>query len=182
MKAALEAHHWRGTTACVLVLAVLGFASRATFVHLPFLQEVVPARSLIAIGAAALLGVPLYGAFAEFSPALAREPRTRALWLVAAALVAVAAYAPAAVAVPDPFARADTVVFLLLASVSVVSVVLIGDRAWLVTLGVGFTLTVVGSAPARPVTFAALHTPTSVVIGCVVVAIAAYLIRGPRLN
>lgn len=180
MKAVLEAHHWRGTTACVLVLAALGFASRATFVQLPFLQEVVPARSLIAIGAAVLLGVPLYGAFAEFAPALAREPRTRALWLVVAGVVAVAAYAPAAVGVPDPFARADTVVFMLLASVSVLSVVLIGDRAWIVTLALGFTLTVVGSGPARPVTSVALHVPAFAVAGCVAAAVAAYLLRGPR--
>lgn len=67
LRPALKAHRWGACSLAALALGAAGLLSRASFMHLPFLQESVSVRLLVAIVAVVVAVTPLYPVFTELT-------------------------------------------------------------------------------------------------------------------
>lgn len=152
MKAGLKAHHWHICAMVELTLAVVGLLSRTSLVQLPFLQETIPARLLIAIGSVVTAVTPLLPVLPSLSPTLVREPLLRTLRVPGVIGLATLGYAPSTIGADAGSASLDTVFFLALLAIAILSVVIVGDFAWAIVLGFGFTALLVDTAPMAPIT------------------------------
>ena len=150
MKPALKAHRWDTCLALALVIGAVGYLNQAAFVPLPFLQDMVPVRLLIAIVAVVSAITPLYPAFTSLAPSLVREARNQRLRPVGTVALAMVGYAPCAAGVKA--AAPDTLFFLALLAAALVSVAVAGYLAWAIVLALGFTALMVDSAPGAPLT------------------------------
>ena len=150
MKPALKAHRWGTCLALALVIGAVGYLNQAAVVPVPFLEDMVPVRLLIAIVAVVSAITPLYPVFTSLTPSLVREARNQRLRPLGAVALALVGYAPCAVGVKA--AAPDTLFFLALLAVALVSVALAGYLAWAIVLTLGFTALMVNSAPGSPVT------------------------------
>lgn len=178
----LAAHRWRVTGAACVALALLGYLSRTETVTVPLLQERIPVRALVAVLAAAVVLTPLYAAFGAISRTLVREPGLRPLRIVAVFGLGATAVAPALLGevVDAPWAVVDLRLFLALLVLGLVGVVVLGDSAGLVVLGLGFLALLVTAAPGSWFTGVLLATPTAALGAATVPAAIAYVLRGPR--
>lgn len=185
---ALTAHRWRATTTGVVVLGVLGYLTRADVVPLPFLDKDVPVRILIGLAVVTVTLVPLYETFPVLSRTFPREPVVRPLRVVAAVLLAVGGYAPAAAgpAGAGPAGleawqqQADATLVAVLLVVGLLAVAALGEHAWAVVLGGGFAVLFLDTAPSAPASRLLIQVPWWT-IGCGLLAAMAVLAwRGPR--
>lgn len=155
LRPALKAHRWDTCLVVALATGLVGFLSRATFVQLPFLQETVPVRLLVAVVAVVVAITPLYPVFTDLTPSLVRERTLQWVRPLGTVGLASLAYAPSAVGVSG--AGTDTSFFLALLCAGLLAIVFTGHLAWAVVLALGFTMMLVDSAPGAPVATALGH-------------------------
>lgn len=181
MRARLAAHYWIFSAVVAILLGAVAYGSRATWIPLPLLQDVVPARSVVAVVAATLLITPLYGAFGPLSRTLVREPLMRPLRAVGVALLNVVATSPSWIGIRvDERALLDARMHGLLLFLAVAAVVVLGDFAWLVPLALGFGTIVIISAPMSEIGRRLSEVPLWLCLAAPLVAFAAYSFRGAR--
>ena len=181
LRPALKAHRWDTCLVVALATGLVGFLSRATFVQLPFLQETVPVRLLVAVVAVVVAVTPLYPVFTELTPTLVRERTLQRVRPFGAVGLASVAYAPSAVGVSGT--EVDTSFFLALLCTGLLAIVVTGHLAWAVVLALGFTMMLVDSAPGAPVATALGHLALGVWGGAVLIAVLVAGTRGaPRLS
>lgn len=149
---ALKAHRWGTSLAVALGLGLVGYLSRATYLDIPFLQDVLPARVLVAVVAVVVAITPLYLTFPDLVDTLDRERAVRRVRPYGVVALALIAYLPAAVAVPDSVD--DTRLFLAALTLGLLAVAAVGDLAWTVVFAAGFASLIVDTAPGAPVTSA----------------------------
>ncbi|MCB7136694.1 hypothetical protein [Cellulosimicrobium marinum] len=161
---------------------MIGYLGRTELVSIPMLQEQIPVRSLVVVFAAAVVVMPLYAVLGVLSPTLVREPRLRPTRIAVILALAALTLAPtfAGEVVRAPRVVVDLRLFLALLTVGLVGVVVLGDAAGLVVLGLGFLVLLVTAAPGSWVTGLLLATPTAVLGVADAVAAALYAFRGPR--
>jgi hypothetical protein len=181
LRPALKAHRWDTCLVVALATGLVGFLSRATFVQLPFLQETVPVRLLVAVVAVVVAVTLLYPVFTELTPTLVRERTLQRVRPFGAVGLASVAYAPSAVGVSGT--EVDTSFFLALLCTGLLAIVVTGHLAWAVVLALGFTMMLVDSAPGAPVATALGHLALGVWGGAVLIAVLVAGTRGaPRLS
>lgn len=149
---ALKARRWGTSLAAALGVGLVGYLSRATYISIPFLQDVLPARVMVAVVAVVLAITPLYLTFPDLVDTLDRERAMRRVRPFGAVALALVAYLPAAVAVPD--SAEDTRFFLAVLALGLLGVAAVGDLAWGVVFAAGFGSLLVNTAPGAPVTSA----------------------------
>ncbi len=173
--------------ALTLGLAVFALSSRGAFVQVPVLQEAVPVRSFVAIGAGGLATVPLRMSFPELAATLPREMLLRPVRSVAVVGLALAAFGPAVIGLEGSAGirlngfstiAGDTRFCLLLVALAILSVVLLGDYGWLPVLTAGVASTFFAAMPGGEFTRFLVGVPAWGCPLCLAGAMIAYSILG----
>ncbi|MCO1338377.1 hypothetical protein BJH93_05625 [Kocuria polaris] len=157
-----------------LILMIVGISQMAYSVWIPFVQWLVPTPVVVALAAMVIVPGPLYTNFAALERTLARTGSVRLIQIGLAWLLAALATWPGVYV-----DRVGPLVCVLVA-LGTVSVVLLGEYAWVVALAVGFGSVVVDGAPGRPMTTWLESVPVAVWIAGVVASGVAYFVWGPR--
>lgn len=158
----------------VLVLMIIGVSRMNHSVWIPFTQWLVPTPVLVSLAAMVIVPGPLYANFGSLERALARTGAVRLVqigvsWMLAALATWPAIYVD----------RVGPLVCVLVA-LATVSVVVLGEYAWVVALAVGFGSVIVDGAPGRPMTTWLEGVPLAVWIAGVLASGGAYWVWGPR--
>lgn len=182
MRSRVLAHRWHTTIAAAVLIAIVGWTTRSTLIHVPFVSDAIPVRLLVIVCAVLVALTPLYSSFPELEAALPREPLLRATRALAGIALALVAVMPAWAPTGQPLAGTELRLLLVLLTLSLVSLLLIGDLAWLVGLALGFTAIVVDVPPHLPVTTALEHVPLALLAITLAAAATAVTRYGPRNN
>lgn len=185
MIAALAAHRWRSTGLVCGVLSVIAYLARHDTVQLPFADDPVPVRMLVAMIVVAASLTPLYATFPGLAPTFVREPMVRAARPAGVLALAMIGYLPSVVGVletgnSEGSELIDTALFLALLAVGVLAAVVLGEHAWFVVTGASLTILFLEALPGAPVAAALAHAGLVPPAAAVVAACAIYAARGPR--
>lgn len=178
-----RAHRWDFAISAAVILGVGGWWWRDTGVEMPLTSGVIPAPVLVMWAVVTVALTPLYSTFLDVEATLAREPRARLARVVLGSALALGTYLPASFgqaadgeATGSPWSRLTALIAL-----GIVSVVAVGDYAWMPVLAVGvLALIIDGANPARPVAEGLSRTGVIPMVLVLVAAIAVFVWRGPR--
>lgn len=182
MIAALAAHRWRATALVCGLLSVVAYLARDDVVQLPFADDPVPARMLVAMTVVAASVTPLYATFPGLVLTFVRERSVRAVRPAGVVILAMIGFLPAVVGSPEAGRSAliDTALFLSLLAAGILAAVALGDHAWFVVTGASLTVLFLEALPGAPVAAALAGMGLAPPAAAVVVACAIYAVRGPR--
>ncbi len=180
MKARVRAHRWHWCLFLCCACGVVTFVFGQDSIELPILLMAVPVPALVGLASLVAALGPLYDTFPSLSRTFAREASTRRVRVFGVLLLAAIGHLPVLLASEAIDVSADITWWLVLLALGIVSVVLVGDFAWLMVLIVGFTsLTLQYSTTIPIAVFLSAVGPLS---GVAAVAVAGIVCaqRGPR--
>ncbi len=182
MTARLKAHRWPWCLFLCCLCGVVTFAFRQDSIELPILLVAVPVPALVGLASLVAALGPLYDTFPSLSHTFAREPFLRRVRVSGALLLAALGHLPVLLS-SEPLGvdvEADVTWWLLLLALGLLSVVFVGDFAWLVVLMVGFTSLTLRYSTTIPV--GAGLSSVGPLIGAAAVAAAGVVcaLQGPR--
>ena len=182
MIAALAAHRWRVCALVCGLLSVVAYLARDDVIQLPFADDPVPARMLVAMVVVAASLTPLYATFPALATTFVREPSVRAARPAGVVVLAMIGFLPAVVGSPEAgrSALVDTSLFLSLLAAGILAAVVLGDHAWFVVTGASLTVLFLEALPGAPVAAALAGMGLAPPAVAVLVASAIYAARGPR--
>lgn len=179
------AHRLGLATLGAVVLGGMGLLGRDTQIPLPLLSIPVPASLLVSLAVVVVGMAPLYGIFPDFEGTLARERSLRLTLGSTAILLTALAVTPTLTSLTvggDWDRTVETTRLALLLAIGIVSVILIGELAWLVVLvGALVPLIADDGIPGRPVRTALLLVGVGPALTVLAAALLWYVWKGARV-